>query len=155
MAKRQWAAKVILLAPGIFPKLQVGESSENPALAFKGAPLITLPTLTRNTFPDSKDPHVDAVKPDSPTKVPLFGANLIKSAALSHLWTIPSSVEGLVFLSGPEDTYVDSKKTIDHLKKKAPHFKVLPPFPGALHELDNELPEVSSKIYEEILKFLK
>jgi alpha-beta hydrolase superfamily lysophospholipase len=142
MASRGAADAVVLIAPGIAPKLFVGHDLK-----------ITVPTLTRADYSRGGDPHVDPIRPDSPVEVPLFAADLIASAKASEHWSIPASVAGLVLLSGPSDTYVDAVKTRAVLSTKAPHFTVVA-YPAALHEIDNETPPIRAALTAEILRFL-
>jgi alpha-beta hydrolase superfamily lysophospholipase len=156
MAVRGRAEAVILLAPGLAPKKFVGESATQPSLLARGAPVITLRTLTRNRFEGAQDPHVDPVKPDSPAKVPLFAVNLLASAQkmrgpLSP--SLPDSVPGIAFISSGDDTYIDRTRTIAALRRKAPHMRIVS-FEGSLHEIDNELEDVSSDLRRQTLEFL-
>lgn len=153
LARETWADAVILIAPGIHAKKFVGEAATSPSALVTLQPVITERTLTRNTFSKGYNPHVDPIKPDSPMKVPLFAANLLASSLLSQTWQINEKVKGLVFLSGVEDTYVDRDATIRTLNKNAPHFHIVQ-YDGALHEIQNELPEVASDMYQKTTQFL-
>lgn len=153
LAHEGWADAVILIAPGIHTKKLIGEAATSPSALVALKPVISERTLTRNTFVQGLNPHVDPAKPDSPAKVPLFAANLLASSVLSQKWKIWSAVKGLVFLSGNEDTYVDSFATEQTLKKNAPHFKIVN-YEGALHELQNEIPEVAFDLYQKTTQFL-
>lgn len=153
LAFDNWADAVILIAPGIHAKKFIGEAAAAPSALVTLKPVISERTLTRNTFSKSVNPHVDPIKPDSPAKVPLFAANLLASSLISQKWQISSQVKGLVFLSGVEDTYVDRDATVATLKKNAPHFKVVS-YDGALHEIQNEVPEVAFDMYQKTTQFL-
>lgn len=153
MAFEGWADAVVLIAPGIHTKMFIGEAADNPTDLITFQQVISERTLTRNTFAEGRNPHVDPIKPDSPVKVPLFAANLVASSKLSQGWKIPAKVKGLVFLSGVEDTYVDRDATVATLKRNAPHFKVVS-YDGALHEIQNEIPEVSLDMYQKTVNFL-
>lgn len=152
-AKRNRADGVVLIAPGIHTKTLVGEAAEKPHLLPMASTIITERTLTRNTFANRSNPHVDPVKPDSPVKVPLFAANLVATSKLAQHWTISERVSGLVFLSGDEDTYVDRTATLKTLARKARHFQVVS-YDGALHEIDNETEDVTADMYSRTLQFL-
>ncbi len=65
---------------------------------------------------------------------------------------IDDSIRGIVFLSGSEDSYVERNLTLQTLRKNASHFEVKS-YDGALHELDNELPEVTTDLYESSVRF--
>jgi hypothetical protein len=111
---------VVLIAPGIHTKTVI---------------VISNKTLTSN--PDPKI-HLEGIKPTSPGWIPLFAANLVWTARQSQEWKIAdSNVRGLVLVSGPNDSYVDGKKTIDTICKNAPKFEVVK-YEKALHEIDNE-----------------
>jgi alpha-beta hydrolase superfamily lysophospholipase len=153
LAHEGWAEAVILIAPGIAPKVFVGEAANDPELFLQMKPVITLRTLTRVPFQGASDPHRDSISPGTPEKVPLFASNLLISAGLSHLWQIPESAKGLVFVSGIEDTYIDRNSLIKIIREKAPNFQIKE-FSGALHELDNELPEVAEEVRESTVSFL-
>ena len=154
LAHEEWADAVVLIAPGIHPNKLVGEAAVHPTMLLTGEQVITKRTLTRNSFEGQNDPHVDAIKPISPTLVPLFATNLVGSATISQSWQIKGHVKGLVFLSGANDTYVDRENTLKTLKSQAPHF-VIHSYEGALHELDNELPAVSQDLYVRTIRFFE
>lgn len=153
MAHDKKVDNVVLLAPGIAPKLMIGESEKrwDKMLCFRQT--ITERTLTRNTYLNEENPHVEGIKPKSPMHVPAFAANLVFTGTSSRKWKIDPSVKGLVLLSGQEDSYVDRDKTVAVLRKNAPHFAVKM-YNGALHELDNEIPNVSLDVHESAVRFL-
>lgn len=151
LAEEAWASGVVLIAPGIHPNTLVGEAAESPELLALLKPIITERTLTRNRFLGETNPHVDPIKPNSPALVPLFSTNLIATAKLSQHWRIPTNVRGLVFV-GTGDTYVDYKKTQSTLKEKAAHFSVVT-YEGALHEIQNEVPDVSEDLAAKAVGF--
>jgi alpha-beta hydrolase superfamily lysophospholipase len=152
LAFDKWADSVVLIAPGIHPNKLVGEASKAPALLPLLKPVISERTLTRNTFANQANPHVDPIKPDSPAKVPLFAGNLLATAIKSQFWNVDQGVKGLVFL-GTGDTYVDYAATKRTLAKRAPHFSIVQ-YEGALHELHNEIPQVANDVTRKILDFL-
>lgn len=153
LAYEKWADAVVLIAPGIHPKTFVGEGATSPTHMLGGAQVITKRTLTRNTFENAIDPHVDPIKPLTPIAVPLFAGNLLLTSQLSHVWKIPKTVQGLVFLSGVEDTYVNRGATVRTITDNADHFLVST-YDGALHEIDNELPTVTDDMYKKTIEFL-
>ena len=153
MAHRNWADAVVLLTPGVFPKKMIGEAALNPMLMLTGKPVISERTLTRNDFEGTTNPHYDRINPATPVKVPFFSSNYLITAKLSRSWAVSPTVKGLVFASGVEDTYVDSVASTQKIQENTPHFKVVS-FPGALHELDNELPEVALQVQKETVEFL-
>ena len=153
LAHDKWADDVVLMAPGIHPKIFVGEAALAPSFMLRGDQVITERTLTRNNFQGQTNPHFDPIKPTSPLKVPLFASNLLITSELSRFWEISTRVKGLVFLSGEEDTYVDQAETKVTLAKKAAHFTIVA-YKGALHEIDNELPEVSNDLIQKTIQFL-
>ncbi len=153
LAFDKWADAVVLIAPGIHTKMFIGEASAKPKDLLTFQQVISERTLTRNTFSDGRNPHVESIKPDSPAKVPLFAANLVGSSKISQTWKISSEVKGLVFLSGVEDTYVDRDATMATLKRNASHFGVVS-YDGALHEIQNEIPEVAHDMYQRTTQFL-
>lgn len=153
MANRHWADAVVLIAPGIYNKKFIGESAKDGKILLSGKPVVTQRTLTRNTFEGQVNPHVDAPKPNTPIKTPFFTTNLLYSSGLARKWVIAPSVKGLLLASGDEDTYVKTKENIAKIEKNAPHFKIVK-FDGALHELDNEVPEVAERVRQETLDFL-
>lgn len=152
LAYAGWADAVVLIAPGIHPNKLVGEALAKPSLMITGAPVITERTLTRNQFNNQSNPHRDPIHPVSPMKVPLFATNLLLTSELSHFWKISPKTAGLVFLSGVEDTYVDREATKMTLTKNASHFSIVS-YQGALHEIDNELPEVADDMIQKTVKF--
>ncbi len=60
---------------------------------------------------------------------------------------------GLVLLSGPNDNYVNAKKTKSVLSRKARHFETKV-YAGAKHEIDNELDYIATDARKTILEFL-
>ncbi|MCM2353412.1 MAG: alpha/beta fold hydrolase [Pseudobdellovibrio sp.] len=153
MAAEGWADAVVLIAPGIHTKMFIGEAAKNPSDLLTFQQVISERTLTRNTFSDGRNPHVEPIKPTSPAKVPLFATNLVAASKVSQTWKISEKVKGLVFLSGVEDTYVDRDATIATLKRNAAHFGVVS-YDGALHEIQNEIPEVAHDMYQKTTQFL-
>jgi pimeloyl-ACP methyl ester carboxylesterase len=140
---------VVLIAPGIVLGTLVGER-------LKSFPpnRISLRTLTTERYTDKPDPHVDPIKPDNPLKVPLFATRLmLESMRAQYRWKIAPEVKGYVFLSGPNDTYVNAAKTIAVLKRNTPHFQTMT-FDAALHEIDNEVPSIASRFAAEAIQFL-
>lgn len=151
MAFAKQADAVVLIAPGIHPKVLVGELSRDLTQVFGS--VISERTLTRNRFVGQLNPHLDPPVPSSPVQVPVFASKLLFLAApAAQDYKIPKSVKGLVFLSGVEDSYVDRDATISTLKSNASHFTWVS-YDGALHELDNELPEVTSDLYQRTIRF--
>lgn len=152
---------VILLAPGISPKMMVGESSNLACFMGYGylprsckLLAITKASLTQNLFSNTEDPHIDKIKPDSPLDVPSFATNLLATAVNAKSWVISTQVKGMVYLSSDDDTYVDANKTIEILSRNARHFEHYQFGHGALHELDNELDIISNYLRKDILRFL-
>jgi len=135
---------IILIAPGIAPKLLVGEMMK-----------ITLASLTQVDYSYENNPHVDPIRPKSPLSVPLFSMNLLYTAKLSRSWKINPKVKGHVFLSDSVDTYVNPDLTLKVLEKNASHFSsTYYENTGALHELDNETEEISSDLRQTVIDFL-
>ena len=152
LAFEKWADAVVLIAPGIHPKTFVGEGATSVTKMLSGAQVITKRTLTRNTFENNVDPHIDPIKPLTPIAVPLFAGNLLLTSQLSQAWIIPKTVQGIVFLSGLEDTYVNRGATIRTITENAAHFSMFA-YDGALHEIDNEIPSVTNDMYKKIIDF--
>ncbi len=151
LAQDKWADSVVLIAPGIHPNKLVGEAAASPALLVTLKPVISERTLTRANYSNQMNPHVDPIKPDSPAKVPLFAANLLATSLKSRFWSIDQNIKGLVFV-GTGDSYIDYAATKKTLAKRAPHFSVVQ-YEGALHELHNEIPQVSEDVIQKILNF--
>lgn len=149
LAYEKWADAVVLIAPGIHPKWMIGELQLDQTKILEP---ITERTLTRNKFTGVANPHVDPIYPKTPLRVIPFATSLMLTAHRSRGWKIDSSTPGLVFLSGEEDAYVDRKPTIETLKKNAPEFELVS-YDGALHELDNEIPEVASDLRKRTIQF--
>lgn len=140
LAAEGWADQVVLIAPGLAPKLIVGDKLK-----------ITMSTLTSATFGDSKDPHVDIIKPNSPLKVPFFATNLIATALSSSKMKIDPSVKGLVFTGG-DDRYVFHKRTSRLINKNASHFDLFH-YPDAKHEIHNEVKTTRLDVYSKTVEF--
>ncbi|MGZ3696627.1 MAG: alpha/beta hydrolase [Bdellovibrionota bacterium] len=150
-AFRSAADQVILIAPGIAPNWFVGE--QHPLkLKFD---VITLATLTtRKASSAIPDPHLDPIKPESPTDAMDFALDLQKTAYEARQSKIPRDIRGMVLLSGTMDTYVDTNKTRQVLSKNARQFRINQ-YDGALHEVDNEVSEISDRVKRDILNFLQ
>ncbi len=103
LAHEQWPDAVVLITPGTNPKKFVGEAATNPRLMLSTQQIISERTLTRNKFVGVSNPHVDPIKPQTLTVIPGFAANLLITAELSQFWKIPSIVQGLAFISSPDD----------------------------------------------------
>lgn len=140
LAAEGWADQLVLIAPGLAPKLIVGDKLK-----------ITMETLTSAQYTDNKDPHVDMIKPNSPIKVPMFASNLIATSLISSKKTIASNIQGLVFTGG-DDRYVFHKRTRRLVNKNAPHFKITH-YKQAQHEIHNEIKEISLDVYAKTLAF--
>lgn len=152
MAYQKWANAVVLITPGIVTKAFVGESVNDGFLMVQGKPVISERTLTRQTFAEGTNPHIDPIKPDTPMSAFAFSSNLLATSLVSRTWKIPTTVQGLVLLSSRDDTYVNSEETQKVLQRNAPHFSVVS-YPGALHELDNEIPEVAADVRAKTIEF--
>lgn len=159
LANEGWADQVILIAPGIAPKYCVGEAGGKGLIDCLNTVLdtdkttITERTLTKNTFAQGNNPHLDKVKPDNFRQIKEFAINLLSTAYIqAPFWKIPKSKKGLVFLSGADDTYVNKDQTISILKKNAPHFQTTV-YENALHEIDNEVPEISEEMHQKTIDF--
>ena len=147
-AKRQ-ASQVVLIAPGIAPRPIVGGG-----LRSWPPNEITLETLTTDRYSATEpNPHLDPIRPNTPIKALSFSVRLLTTAHRSQSWKIDPGIQGFVLLSGEDDTYVNSEKTRKVLAKNAAHFKVKE-YPGALHEIDNERPEIREGAHQDILRFL-
>jgi alpha-beta hydrolase superfamily lysophospholipase len=144
--------KVVLIAPGISARWDIGESHLRPLEVDE----ITLPTLTTETYRDgTSNPHVDPIRPDTPLVVPDFAIDLQEKGLWArNRWAIPPSVQGLTLLSGPHDTYVNAQQTEVVLAARAPGFKIVR-FGGALHEIDNEVPPIAQAAQGDILSFIE
>jgi alpha-beta hydrolase superfamily lysophospholipase len=150
-ASRGQADQVVLIAPGIVlgNLLKIGEG------AFNWPPNeITLSTLTTDDYSrPGSDPHLDPIRPNSPVKVPKFATDLLLTSNKARSTNIPAQVRGLVLLSGEEDSYVNAGKTKSVLERRAPHFSVRE-YPGALHEIHNEVESIRNRAHADILRFI-
>ena len=97
--------------------------------------------------------HQDGIKPNTPFKVPLFSADLLMTAEKMKKIKVPDYVKGMILLSGENDTYVNAEKTRTLINQNAPHF-FMKSYAGALHEIDNERPEIREEAHRDILDFL-
>ena len=141
--------RMILIAPGIVPNMIVGGGITQWPLN-----KITLETLTSDRYNDQNpNPHIDPIRPGSPIAVLEFAKDLFFNAWEAQKTLIGDEVEGLVLLSGKEDTYVNADKTMKVLKQTAPHFKTVA-YEGALHEIDNEKKLIREKVHQDILQYL-
>jgi alpha-beta hydrolase superfamily lysophospholipase len=158
LAHEKWANAVALIAPGIIPNLCVGEAGNTslPKCTEKNLTLenvITQRSLTSANYASGLNPHLDPVKPSNFLSIKEFAINLISTAYLqARNWKISREVNGIVFLSGKEDTYVDREWTRSVLLKNAPQFSVVA-YDGALHEIDNEIPAIADDMHAQTLQF--
>ena len=150
-ASQQRAGVVVLLAPGIQPHWLVGE--QYPSEWRLGQ--ITMRTLTSQVYDGQVlDPHVDPIRPGSILEAISFWVDYLQTATQTQYRPMPYSSKGLVYLTGPRDTYVNIDKTREVLNHRAPHFKIME-YPSALHEIDNEVPMISQRLQEDILTFFE
>lgn len=149
----QWdseLSRVVLIAPGIAPNWFVGEQH----LLSKQIDQITLSSLTTEKYLSGVfNPHMDPIKPTSPLDVPYFALNLQKYSHIARRRPLNPKMEGLVLLSGSEDTYVDADKTINLFRTYAPNF-IRRQYKGALHEIDNEAYPMGPSARQDIVNFL-
>lgn len=144
------ASNVVLIAPGLAPNIFVGETRILRGEINK----ITLQSLTSDRYINSQqDPHIDPIEPSSPIFVLNFVSDLLMTANYSRKQSIPSHVQGIVLLSGENDSYVDAKETANRIKKSANHFSVRE-YPDARHEIDNEVKWIRDVAHQDILDFL-
>lgn len=145
------ASKVVLIAPGMAPKVILGEHNFWE-LDFD---IITQRTLTSKKYAEAEiNPHVDGIKPRSPLVVKDFASDLIFTSLSVRNSMASTKVAGLVLLSGSKDTYVKTNQNSIKLKKLAPHFKQVM-YPMALHEIDNEIDSISNDSHNQVINFLK
>ncbi len=132
-----------LMAPGVVPALVVGDKF-----------VITEYTLTSQSYRLEDNPHIDQIRPTSPIKVPVFAANLLGTALFSRFWKINESIKSMALFGSHKDSYINTQKSYALIEKNNPHFDLhMYDVEGALHELDNEIPEVSEDVHERILRF--
>lgn len=161
LAKEKWADAVVLIAPGISPNMCVG-SAGSQSLTLKcllqnieSAPIITTETLSTETYGPSENPHIDPIHPTRPFDAKFFSFNLLSTALFNTPnWIIDESIQGLTFLSGDNDSYVNSTRTKEILSQRAPHFKIVT-YQKALHEIDNETAQIRLDLQNQTLNFLK
>lgn len=86
-ATKNKLAAVTLLAPGIVPNTVVGEGLWNyPPNE------ITIESLTTKApYPNSYNPHIERIRPNTPLKVPNFSLNLLMTAKRSSEKNRPRS----------------------------------------------------------------
>lgn len=142
--------KIILLAPGIVPNVIMGEHN-----IFKlDFDIITLNSLNSENYENGKyNPHLEGIKPRSPLNVPDFAYDLITKSFSARKKKINPEIDGIVFHSGEDDTYVDSLKNSYYINILAPHFTEFT-FYNSLHEIDNEKKEISDVAHKKIIEFL-
>ncbi len=144
------ADKIILLAPGIVPRLILGEQ-DILELSFDK---ITLNTLTSKRYlPNEYNPHVDGIRPSSPLVVKDFATDLILTSIKARNSVVSKNVKGLVLFSGQKDSYVHSIWGQQRLKSIAPSFKQVV-YAHSLHEIDNEITSIQQDVQKQILAFL-
>lgn len=141
---------VTLIAPGISPRVLVGEGLFNWPIDE-----ISMRSLTSNEFNGVNDPHEDPIYPVSPLCVPKFALNLQATAYNSRSWVMDRKVKGFVLLSDSRiDTYVNSTVTRKVVKKNAMHFKTKT-YLNTLHEIDNEKEYIAKTVRQDILDFIE
>jgi len=123
-----------------------------PGLCVRSVVKVSVETLTHAKPAPAADPHVDPVKPSSPLLAPGFAANMLLAPRIIRGEAMPPGVKGLVLLAG-EDHYVDAACIGRALDERAPSFE-RHLYPGAEHELDNEVPEVADDVAARIVDFL-
>ncbi|PIP89655.1 MAG: hypothetical protein COW01_04515 [Bdellovibrionales bacterium CG12_big_fil_rev_8_21_14_0_65_38_15] len=147
--KSQSLLSVTLIAPGIAPKVLVGEGLFNWPIDE-----ISMRSLTSNQFIGVNDPHEDPIYPNSPVCVPKFALNLQATALSSRDWKIDEKIKGFVLLSDNKvDTYVNSATTLKVVRKNASHFKRIT-YMKTRHEIDNEFESIAQVARNDIRKFI-
>jgi alpha-beta hydrolase superfamily lysophospholipase len=142
--------KVVLLAPGIVPKLLAGEQDPLRGKITH----ITLDSLNSQTYGKGEfNPHIDPIRPEVVIELPEFAIDFLQTAVAVQKSSMRLEVEGLVLMSGHEDHYVHAKATSDAFTDLAPHFKIRE-FPSSRHEIDNEREPIQSQAHQQILDFL-
>ena len=160
LAYENWAEVIVMIAPGISPNPCNGEVAlDNPSIpkcmarSLVTKRVISQRTLTTNRFENQANPHLDPIKPLSPLAAPEFAMNLLATAYLNaHFWKINPSVSGLTFFAGPLDTYADTASAMKVMKKNAPTIQFVT-YPKALHEVDNEIPEIANDMHAKTIEF--
>lgn len=148
LAQENKSHGVILIAPGLVPNSLVGDLFN---LQFKM--LITKSTLTSERYEAGRyDPHIEPIRPSSPMDVPDFGVDLQLTALSLKQKPLALQRPGIVFTGG-DDGYVDGPGTAEFLRLNAPHYAQVF-FEKARHEIDNEVPEIGSRLRAAILHFL-
>lgn len=122
---------LVLFAPGISVKALPGEAG-----------MITQRTLTRRTDLEPVMP----IRPRSPYLVPAFAIRLKINSWLAQLGALPLDLPTLVLLADPvDDRYIHTEQTErwfeGQIRRGAQVWGYR--FPGAYHDLDNELEEVA------------
>jgi alpha-beta hydrolase superfamily lysophospholipase len=162
-AGKAWGKKFVLIAPGICPRTFVGKTTSLAEIQadYDAGNLKLMEILSENLtvatglYETGKvsNPHVDAISPNSPVKVPKFAVNLLVSSYLSrHSWAPNQQIKGLVLLSDAADTYVDPECTRE-IFRKYPNFRIRQ-YDKALHEIDNEVPSTQRNVQNDIVNFL-
>lgn len=147
--KGQSIISITLIAPGIAPKVLVGEGLFNWPIDE-----ISMRSLTSNNFIGVNDPHEDPIYPTSPVCVPKFALNLQATAFNSRSWKIDQKIKGFVLLSDNKvDTYVNSITTTKVIKKNASHFR-RKTYTNTRHEIDNEFEPTGNTARQDIKSFI-
>lgn len=143
------AQAVVMIAPGIVPRLLVGENN-----ILKGQfNSITMKTLTSDQYLSrEEDPHLDPIKPSSAAQVLPFALNLVSESFIYRYKAIARSIPGVVFIGG-EDNYVYPQATLRTMQMQAPHMAINF-YPHSKHELHNEKLEIREDVHQQILNFL-
>jgi alpha-beta hydrolase superfamily lysophospholipase len=134
--------RVVMLAPGIHIRPIVGEWGS-----------VTPRTLTGHEAAGLPDPHVEAPRPTTPARFPLFAASILKNSIASQNVEVSPQVAGLVLLSGKGDRYVRGAATRRTLARNARHFDVRT-FEDALHELHEEVDPIGAEVRGAVIEFL-
>lgn len=140
LAANQWADAVVMIAPGINPRLIVGDFGQ-----------VSESNLSCVSYPAGENPHVDPAKPENTFGVPQFGWNFLYAKEKAQSWKINSKVKGLLLLGG-EDQYVDSAQVRKTVTAGAPHFEIVE-YPETCHEIHNAQPEVVKDLQSRIIEF--
>ncbi|RYZ67167.1 MAG: alpha/beta fold hydrolase [Proteobacteria bacterium] len=141
--------RVILIAPGLAPRVSVGSG-----ILSLPPNQITLESLTSAQYSArNPNPHLEPISPQSPLSVPLFSLNLMGTAKQMKGQSISPRIPVLAILSGKHDTYVNAAKTRARLARAAPHREEIV-FEFGKHELDNESGEISDQVSDSVIEFL-
>lgn len=156
LAKEKWADAVILLSPSLSPTYCIHEVSDRLVDRCNSDEVLPLEVPLASREPGSvPELAFEPPRPATLDEAKGFVINLVSTAYLrAPRWRVSKNgTSGLVFLPGVDDPELDREEARRILIHNAPDFTLIS-FEEARGNLDQERPEISTRLRRRLIKFL-